>query len=98
MNNYKELSEEQQDLFRTGVKSLLHEGEMTINFIKADGTTRLMTGTLSESLIPEEKRPKIDPDKPVKTPSTTACNVFDIEKQEWRSFKYESLIDLSPKV
>lgn len=98
MNNYNELSEEQQDLYRIGVKSMLCEGQMAINFIKADGSNRLMVGTLVESLIPEEKRPKIDPDKPAKTPSITACTVFDVEKQEWRSFKYDSLIDISPKV
>lgn len=98
MNSYSELPEEQQELFRIGVKSMLHGGAMVVNFVKSDGTVRQLVGTLVDDMIPEAKRPKIDPEKPSKAPSTSACSVFDIEKQEWRSFKYDAIIDITPKV
>ena len=52
---------------------------------------RQATGTLNELLIPEEKRPKGD--HPFNTrPNYTACAYYDLEKGEWRSFRYVDFI------
>ena len=66
--------EELKDYLRTS-KSVEFEYE------KADGTKRLAQGTLSESFIPEEKRPKKDSEyKPGNN-----VRYFDIDLNEWRS-------------
>ena len=59
-----------------------------VTFTKKDSTRREMFCTLNEELIPENKRPK-------STNSSTvgsAVRVFDIEEQEWRSFRWDSVI------
>ena len=49
-------------------------------YFKLDGSTRMATGTLHESLIPEEMRPK---DSSVNTGSN--LKYFDLGKNAWRS-------------
>lgn len=65
-----------------------HIKDLCITFTKKDGTERAMQCTLSESRIPAEKQPK-EP----QTASTggSALRVFDTEKQEWRSFRWDSI-------
>jgi hypothetical protein len=65
----------------------LRLGNCTAIFLKADGTQRTMLCTLQESQIPESARPKGE----VKKKSDDALAVWDIEKQAWRSFRYDSL-------
>jgi hypothetical protein len=68
-------------------RGLLKDGPVTISFLKKDGTERKMTCTLSESKIPEEKMPK----NTGKAKSDESQPVFDLEKQEWRSFRWDSM-------
>lgn len=77
--------------FQTWLKGLLYDDIVTdlrITFTKKDGTDREMYCTLSESRIPTDKQPKES-----QTPSTggSALRVFDTEKQEWRSFRWDSI-------
>lgn len=72
---------------RKCVRELLHEQKMTITFIKKDGTERKMLCTLAENKIPSEKTPK----KSGKTQSDDSIAVFDLEKQDWRSFRWDSV-------
>lgn len=62
---------------------------VSVSFTKKDGTTREMLCTLAESAIPSDKQPK------TKTEASdtigSACAVFDIQKGEWRSFRWESV-------
>ena len=53
---------------------------------------RQATGTLNELLIPEDKRPKGDMSDGAARVSYTACANFDLEKGEWRSFRYVDFI------
>ncbi len=48
---------------------------------KTDGTKRLAQGTLSESFIPEEKRPKKDSEYK----AGNNIRYFDVDLNEWRS-------------
>lgn len=68
-----------QDLLRTNI--------VTISFTKKDGSERKMRCTLGESVIPSEKTPK----NSGKSKSADAIAVFDIEKQDWRSFRFDSV-------
>lgn len=88
---YSSQNEEEKKSFRDFLNRELRRGVVEVFFIKKDGTERKMKCTLQEGIVvPYEKKT----DK-VKEPSTDICPVFDVEKQEWRSFKYESVIKLS---
>ena len=69
------------------LKGLLKTTDVQVEFVKKDGTTRKMTCTLSEDKIPTEKLPK----NSGKSKSDDALAVFDLEKQEWRSFRFDSI-------
>jgi hypothetical protein len=52
-----------------------------ITFVKKDGTLRKMSCTRNPSKIPVEHHPKTETTDP-----STSIRVFDLEKNEWRSF------------
>jgi hypothetical protein len=64
--------------------------EVRIKFTKKDGTERDMLCTLAESKIPKDKKPKSDT-----TITDEVLRVFDLEKQDWRSFRWDSIISVS---
>ena len=72
---------------REWVQSLLKSQEVKISFTKKDGTERKMLCTLVENKIPNEKLPK----NSGKSKSNDALAVFDIEKDAWRSFRWDSV-------
>lgn len=53
---------------------------------------RQATGTLNENLIPLDKRPKGEHPFNARATNYTACAYFDLEKGEWRSFRYVDFI------
>lgn len=69
------------------LKSLLRDGEVTVEFVKKDGSARKMICTLSESRIPTDFAPKGS----TKTQSDETLAVFDVEANGWRSFRYDSI-------
>lgn len=77
------------------LKTALQEGQVTVTFIKADGTDRVMTCTTNFDLIPVEKHPKetpaveVDPNVPPRVSS--AARVYEAAKGEWRSFRWDSV-------
>lgn len=74
----------------THIKRLLRDDRvenLCITFTKADGTERVMRCTLNEDQIPLNKIPK-DSSRPS---SETTQRVFDLDLQEWRSFKWENV-------
>ncbi len=73
------------------VKTALKSGVLTISFVKKDGSGRKMACTLAEDLIPSEKLPKGSG----KTENPAVLAVFDTEKSEWRSFRWDSVTEIS---
>jgi hypothetical protein len=76
--------------FKTWVEDILHDStikDLRITFTKTDGTERRMLCTLAEDIIPPDKIPK----GAGRQVADSARRVFDLEKGEWRSFKWESL-------
>lgn len=69
------------------IKEKLRNSNCTVVFKKADGTDRTMLCTLQECSIPVDARPKGTTTKQ----SDDALAVWDIEKQAWRSFRYDSI-------
>lgn len=62
---------------------------VTFAFRKVDGSTRISTGTLSVDNVPASAW-KFSPNPHKKNQDVQ--RYFDVEKQEWRSFKRENLI------
>jgi hypothetical protein len=80
--------------FRELITRQLITGNVKVNFTKKDGTSRDMLCTLIN--IPSEKQPKAkDPEDEVKY-TVEALRVFDVEKQEWRSFRLDSVNSVTP--
>ena len=84
---------EQQQRFQNWLLEMLKMHELEVTFKKASGEVRVMTATL----IPE-KLPRVEQysqsDKKPRTPSRTSCSVFDTEAQDWRSFRWDSIIKI----
>ena len=73
----------------------LKEGDaIEVEFIKKDGSLRRMKCTLNFDKIPLDKRPKkttlLEILKQVET--NEILRVFDIEKSEWRSVPFKTVI------
>lgn len=70
--------------------NMLRNGIINVTFTKKDGSERTMKCTLVESMVkPYEKKT----DK-VKEVDENTVAVWDIEKEAWRSFRYDSVINV----
>ena len=90
--NYATSTAKEQKVFRDWLLSHLKYGPVTVDFTKKDGTMRTMKCTLQESAIPtyEKKTERVR----VTTPDES-LSVVDLEKNEWRSFRYDSIKSVS---
>lgn len=70
--------------------ALQHE-VVTVTFTKADDTTRVMRCTTDPARIPEDKL-SVTTQKPLRV-DRKLYKVFDLDKQDWRAFREERLID-----
>jgi hypothetical protein len=73
------------------LRGLLKTDVVQIEFMKKDGTLREMKCTLKEESIPEASRPKGSG----KSQNDDSIAVFDLVKQEWRSFRFDSVKQLA---
>jgi hypothetical protein len=87
IKNITKSSVEWGETEKNWLKSILREQNMTIEFEKKDGTLRKLFCTLSENKIPAEKMPK----GTGKAKSDEVLAVFDVEKDDWRSFRWDSI-------
>ena len=72
---------------RKWLLGLLETEVVEIEFTKKDGTDRVMKCTLQEDYLPEYGVIEIDKDRWKKD----SLAVFDIEKEGWRSFRWDSV-------
>lgn len=87
---YSQWDESDRKIFRDWLGSHLKYGPVTVTFQKKDGTLREMNCTLKPELVQsyEKKTGR------VKTVSEETCPVFDLEKNEWRSFRYDAITEV----
>ena len=71
-------------------KKLLKDTVVTVNFKKKDDSLRKMICTLNEDYLPDIEEKDI---KRSKSDSNDAIAVWDLEKQAWRSFRLDSIVD-----
>jgi hypothetical protein len=79
------------DVSKEWLRGLLKDGKISVTFEKKDGTLREMNCTLSEQIIPSEKSPKGSG----KVQSKEAIAVFDLDVNDWRSFRFDSVKTLT---
>lgn len=78
--------------FKTWTLGVLHDDnikDLCVTFTKKDGSERAMRCTLVEAKIPKDKQPKTE--GTAGSSSGSAVRVFDTEKSEWRSFRWDSV-------
>lgn len=89
------LNEKDLNLFKRWLTSLLTEGVVTVVFTKKDGTERVMSCTTDTSRIPHETGTQDPIDFPKltreKKPNSSVMNVYDVELDAWKSFRWESV-------
>lgn len=89
-NNLVEIDDRVEPMLHKWLKDILTVTEATVTFTKVDGTERVMRCTLEADKLPpvvikEDAKPRKVSD------STKALRVFDVEKQEWRSFTIKNI-------
>ena len=77
--------------FRQMLKEALQQHEVRIIFKKATGETRDMKATLKSGIVPLYERKTERHKKPG---NIETCAVYDLNKKEWRSFRYDRLISV----
>ena len=95
-NNLVTIDDRVEPMLHKWLKDILAVTEAKVTFTKVDGTERVMQCTLEAAKLPpvvvkEDAKPRKQSD------STKALCVFDVEKQEWRSFTIKNIkrIELS---
>jgi hypothetical protein len=94
---YQEADDVNKVIIRDWVKSLLHVTEVTVEFTKADGSVREMRCTLNPDKLPPapvQTGPVdgiVKESKQRKAPDPESIRVFDLDKNEWRSFRFDRL-------
>lgn len=101
---YQESDESGRVIFRDWIRNLLNVSEITVTFVKADGTLRDMRCTLDIDRIPPQppRAEKPAREAPVdgivreskevtKPEESHTQKVFDLDAGAWRSFRYDRL-------
>jgi hypothetical protein len=99
---YQEADDANKTIMRDWIRRLLQQSTVTVTFVKADGTVRDMNCTLNWDLIPADQVPQKTPEtlpidgvlkesKARKEPDVHSIRVFDMDKQAWRSFRFDRL-------
>jgi hypothetical protein len=97
---YQEADDANKAIMRDWVRSLLQKGPVMVTFVKADGTEREMKCTLSGDFRPATPAPTttVTDSKPRRHPDEHSLRVFDLDKNEWRSFRFERLRKVSAEI
>jgi hypothetical protein len=82
---------------RKKIKTLLHSNVCTITFVKTNGEEREMVCTLLEQFLPLQETNTDNPIEFRRRSSNESVAVWDLEKNDWRSFRYDSITSLKIK-
>ena len=82
-----------KELYREYVKGMFkNHTKLFVAFVKKNGEERIMSCSRNLDVIPKSHHPVGTSSKL----SDDVCRVFDLEKQEWRSFRYDSVKLVTP--
>jgi len=91
-------------VMRDWIKNLLQVSTITVQFTKADGTVRDMQCTLNPEQLPDMVTTGpvdgivVESTRPRKAPDPHSLRVFDVDKQEWRSFRFDRLLKITAEL
>jgi len=77
---------------RNDLVAKLNRGVVTVTFKKANGTTRVLKGTLSSSLVETSERKNLQTNGGL---NPDVINCWDTEAKGWRTFRLNSVISVS---
>lgn len=89
---YANATNEERKQFKNWLKGVMQTEIVNLTFRKTDGTLRNMKCTLLPKYLPEVVASVEN--KPKRKMSEEALAVFDLEKNEWRSFRYDSVTEI----
>jgi len=107
---YQEATDTERKIIRDWIRLLLQKTAARIDFVKSDGTVRQMLCTLDHDQIPVSTAKTIKspapttiaetlaPANPRKPPSDETLRVYDLDKREWRSFRFDRLQNITVDV
>lgn len=78
------------------LQEALRKTVVSVTFKKIDGSDRTILATLNPMLIPKDMMPKTnrpDPDVSDNEVESLTTSVFEVNLQEWRSFRKDSVIE-----
>jgi hypothetical protein len=82
------LSEEDYTLYKNWIKDVLNLAPAVVEFVKKDGSIRKMNCTTSKEFIPAQP---VKESKSNRQVNEDVLAVYDLEINEWRSFRYDSV-------
>jgi hypothetical protein len=88
------LSEKDFKQFKKWLKGHLKFGPVTVTFVKKDGSDRTMKCTTNPTYI-LFKNPELFESKKEKKSNEDVMPVYDLDSQEWRSFRWDSVKQVS---
>ena len=90
--NVSEMTPEQLDKMKEVTKKYLREEDkVLVTFTKKDGTERVMQCSLKEGVVPPATKEDPASQKKVRAVSDEVCVVYDVEKEGWRSFRWDTV-------
>ena len=105
---YQESDETGRHIFRDWMRGVLEVTEITVTFVKADGSLRDMRCTLDRDRIPPQPPRELNKAPPagtvredreiaalIKPEESHTQKVFDLDAGAWRSFRYDRLKKVS---
>ena len=76
---------------KADLKNLLGQNVVVVDFNKISGDKRVMTCTLREDMKPRATKDDTLSQKKVREMSDAVVNVWDVNAQGWRSFRYDRI-------
>jgi len=90
----KSMSEDELSQFKLWLNSRLQTGTVTVTFTKKDGNERVMKCTTDPVMILFKNADLLE-SKSTPRHSDTALPVYDLEVDGWRSFRWDSIKQVS---
>ena len=89
------LSETDFKLFKKWLKGHLRAGPVTVTFTKKDGTERKMKCTTDTTLIMFKDPTVVESKSTTRKVNEDIMPVFDLENAAWKSFRWDSVKQVS---
>jgi hypothetical protein len=80
---------------RNELVSILQESVANVKFLKTDGTERIMSCTLKQDVVPQATKEDPLSQKKIRSINEEVLPVWDTEKNGWRSFRVDAVLDIS---